>query len=302
MHHDGQPQGVTRQRGFSLIELMLAVSISTVIIAALYAVFNQTQRALRSNVNQVDVLESGRAAMDLLTRELALVAATHRPFTTNLFIFRPPANLSQAALNQPVVQPLPQSAGARMDFSRTNTLWEVFFVAKENEIYQGTGFRVLGAINGVGTLGRFSTNVPSARLSYTNLIRAVLEQPPASYSRIADGVIHFRVQAFDSRGYPMNWYDVAPANATNTYVNVRLDRERNLIAESRASFVNDALPAYLEVELGILEPDVLDQYRSFPANSDFARTFLASHVGQVHLFRQRVPVRLGVIYPSLLRP
>src|SRR5262249_44712767 len=53
--------------GFSLLEMMVAVTLLLVIIAALLTMFYQTQRAFRLSATQVDVLEAGRAAMELLT-------------------------------------------------------------------------------------------------------------------------------------------------------------------------------------------------------------------------------------------
>ena len=290
MYHDDRLRGVTRRRGFSLIELMLAVSISTVIIAALYAVFNQTQRALRSNVNQVDVLESGRAAMDLITRQLALMAAMGRTNTPNLVLFRTPTIA-------PVIQPLPSAPGGLIAFARTNSLWQVYFAAREGARLDGTGFRVTDAANGVGTLGQLNISLAIRDLTGANLIPAMMLAAETNYSRVIDGVIHFRVQAFDSRGYPMVLQYQDGDEVNDRYPGVRLERDRGLRTETQTTFFYRALPAYVEVELGILEPQTLEQYRSFPLNSDFARKFLADHVGQVHLFRQRVPIRQGGIYP-----
>jgi Asp/Glu/hydantoin racemase len=55
-------------------------------------------------------------------------------------------------------------------------------------------------------------------------------------------------------------------------------------------FLSNAVPAYVEVELGVLEPQILERYRSIgvPAAQ---RAYLEQHVAQVHLFRQRVAVR-----------
>src|SRR5215468_11182220 len=73
------------QRGFSLIELLTAVSIMVVIIFALYAMFNQTQKALRANLTQVDVLEAGRAAAEMMGRELQQLTASDLFRTVNFY-------------------------------------------------------------------------------------------------------------------------------------------------------------------------------------------------------------------------
>src|SRR5947207_12610645 len=53
--------------GFSLIEIMVTVSLLTFIILGLLLMFNQTQRAFRTGMTQTDVLEAGRATMDMLS-------------------------------------------------------------------------------------------------------------------------------------------------------------------------------------------------------------------------------------------
>jgi hypothetical protein len=60
-------------------------------------------------------------------------------------------------------------------------------------------------------------------------------------------------------------------------------------AQSYAYFMNEAVPAYVEVELGILEPQVLRKYRSIPIAA-VQRQYLSNHVAAVHIFRQRVPI------------
>lgn len=58
------------RRAFSLLELLVAVGLLSVIVLALYSMFDQTQKALHANIGQVDVMESGRLAMDLIVRDL----------------------------------------------------------------------------------------------------------------------------------------------------------------------------------------------------------------------------------------
>jgi len=64
-----------RHGGFSLLELMIAVGLLTVIIIALYAMFDQTQKAFRQSLNQADLSEGGRSALDLMVRNLERAAS-----------------------------------------------------------------------------------------------------------------------------------------------------------------------------------------------------------------------------------
>src|SRR5688572_16391406 len=58
------------QRAFSLIEIMLAVALMTIIMLGLLAMFYQTQRAMRIGTAQVDVMSTGDAVMQMIAREL----------------------------------------------------------------------------------------------------------------------------------------------------------------------------------------------------------------------------------------
>src|SRR5712692_6476570 len=73
-----------RSNSFSLLEILVAVGILAIIIVGLLAMFYQTQRAFRSGSMQVDMLESGRAINQLLSRELQELAVPDRPSTINL--------------------------------------------------------------------------------------------------------------------------------------------------------------------------------------------------------------------------
>ncbi len=260
-----------RRLAFSVIELMLAVSLMGIIVFALYTTFYHTQRALRANVSQVDVMESGRAAMDMITRELTQMATCDVQRGTNFW----------AALSgyTPVVQPLSGKTAFR-----TNLLDECFFFSQQNKDYVGTLYRVLFAPNGVGTLSRFTTNIPAFGFNPSNLWAIVHNQPPTNFVRIADGVIHFRVTSFDSDGQPMTWWTQNRYTNQFLYTNVSLaiDHPRlavNLVLEpenlakweTTASFMNNLAPVAVEIELGILEPQAYEQSEAFAADSDGAK-------------------------------
>ena len=69
--HDNARLRASRRRAFTILELLVAVSVMTLVIYVLYALFNQTQLALRKNASQVDGKEGGRAAMEMIVRELS---------------------------------------------------------------------------------------------------------------------------------------------------------------------------------------------------------------------------------------
>ena len=306
-------------RAFSLMELLLAVSIMTLIVASLATVFHHTQRALRNNLTQVDVLESGRAAMDLLMRDLSQMTVSDVAGGTNLVCFLStnyPRLVEKRLVYQAVV-----GGGVR-----TNVLDNLFFLSRSNRAWVGTGYRVAMASNGVGSLVRFSVltnfsltnkfyNRPPGSNELGYLTRLVLRQSELStnYLTVADGVMHLRLRAFDGSGLPMTWQNAGwftqfykdPVTRTNQpmYPGLLLGTNVFLIpdldpTETWYAFLSNALPASLELELGILEAKARDQYQALAAGSVMAQRFLSNRASQVHLFRQRIPLRESVLYQA----
>ena len=287
-----------RLHAFTVVELLVAISVLSLIVLVLFGLFDQVQKALRSNVAQVDVLEGGRAGMQLVAGQAEQLSAGNVTGSTNLYI---------ALTAKPYQQTL-LDAGT----NRLNLLQEFFLLSHFNKSWFGTGYRVLQlstngiasqfATNGVGTLCRYSVpvndadfpNLPSLLNTpgpgrTTNLFWKVMN--PArdnltNYQQVLDGVVHLRVRAFDNNGFLItnNLITNIPPGlivGTNAFKND---------VEFDYAFTNRALPAYLEVELGVLEPHVLERYRAFP-NPTVASNFLARQVAAVHLFQERIPIR-----------
>jgi prepilin-type N-terminal cleavage/methylation domain-containing protein len=298
-----------RSRGFSLTELMVAVSIMLLIIFALYGIFNKTQKALRDNISQVDILESGRAAMELIGREMEQVAASGIGGMTNFYAFMIPSQ-------RPPLRHLDLDQERTL---RTNYLQDLFFLTRMTNIWTGVGYRVGRADDGVGTLYRYSISTNAHRL-HTNHLAAFFWNEPVfrdaerkvistNLHRVADGIIHFRAIAFDSQGRRLGYdttnglasYQVARMNSSGGLLpyssapdlqsaDLILSPEPAIPLASRMFFRGGALPAYVELELGVLDPEVLRQYESLRGTPG-AATFLQNRVNKVHIFRQRIPIR-----------
>jgi len=287
----------TMRAAFSLIELMVAVSLMTLIVLGLVVMFAQTQKAFRTSMTQTDMLEAGRIQIDMMARELSQIAPSGRAFTTNLFV-----QLS-SRFNPPLLQGMPGTTkgGPGTQDQRTNIVQSIFFLSQNNQNWTGTGYVVIpdsGA--GVGTLYRFYTN--HGIYTATNMSSEFLNAQIAGLNRISDGVVHLRLRAFATNGYPILW-DGFRTNGifrTNAFSTGTL-RVRNTLAYNPLPsvpdavdcyFMSNALPAYLELEVGILEKQVLERFRSIgSANVQAQLRYLSNHVGQVHIFRQRIPVR-----------
>jgi hypothetical protein len=102
-----------------------------------------------------------------------------------------------------------------------------------------------------------------------------------------DGVVDLRVRAFDMNGVWM----------TNGYPNpLNISVKTNVVGfaasgwgETDFAFYSNAIPASVEVEMGVVEDRTLQHAESL--NGSAITNYLADHAGQVHIFRQRIPIR-----------
>src|SRR5687767_6768644 len=71
-----------RQEGLTIVEILVASALMVFIVFGLLIMFNQTQRAFKSSIRQVDVLEGGRAVLDLVVRDLEQLSTPRIPNVT----------------------------------------------------------------------------------------------------------------------------------------------------------------------------------------------------------------------------
>jgi len=278
-----------REDAFSLIEILVVVALLSVIILGLILMFDQTQKAFRAGMTQTDVLEGGRAATELISRELSQMTPANQAQGVNFYAFVPRFD--------PLLQPLPGTValpGSQSSY-RTNLMEEMFFLTKENQKWTGIGYRVSDPLGGVGTLYRYETNVSvisgDPAVLYTNWVALPPNDIPLSrMSRVLDGVVHFKVRAYDTNGFWVNntINSKIISNAPSGSYSLPGYYAFNEVPE--LFFLNDALPAYVEFELGVLEQRVLRKADSIPSAAA-RRTYLQQQAGHVHVFRLRVPVR-----------
>ena len=280
------------------MEILVVVALLSVIVLGLLAMFTQTQRAFRTGMTQSDVLAGGRLAMDLLTRELEGIAPAYEPGLN--FLARMPHN--NATYNRPFLQNLP---GSTVWPKRTNLLHDIFFLTRRNQDLTAIGYFVrvndpkTGVLSvaplGVGTLYRFEWTInPVATSTTGSVISNLLYQFSLAQSsefratKVVDGVNHFLVRAYHTNG----WQITADHNpGIRAYFDEFAGRE-NLIAREIEiyEFFSNAVPAAVELELGILEDKAWQHFRSLPSTLSQSN-YLVGLAGRVHLFRQRVPVR-----------
>ena len=226
--HDNARLRASRSRAFTILELLVAVSVMTLIIYVLYALFNQTQMALRKNASQVDVNEGGRAAMEMIVRELSQMEVSGYPAITDLqtkltysgsksFFSRvtPGESVALRMAYQSDAMPPEEDAWAIEQGFRTNILQDFTFTSRGDSGFHVTSYRVIDVDSGVGTLARYRTNgtlrvtAPGqALLNKTEIFNRFYFEPVANTSAeafepITDGVIHLRITPYDQLGRPL---------------------------------------------------------------------------------------------------
>ena len=91
-----------------------------------------------------------------------------------------------------------------------------------------------------------------------------------------------------TNGYNMILQEGVPTGVSNP----RLPNVPNIQYTTTFQFLTNAMPAYMEMEFGMLEPETLAQYYTMvdDQNPNAAR-FLQRQIGKVHLFRHRFTIR-----------
>jgi prepilin-type N-terminal cleavage/methylation domain-containing protein len=307
-------------RGFTVTELMLAVAIMGVIIFALYSVFNQTQRAMRSTETQGDVAERARAIVDIITREIEQAHPTFSAVTTNKVLIQE-VNMMGGYEFAPQYAPRMQKTDRTDVQARTNFFHNIFFYTHHTNAWQAIGYRVVYVTNGVGVLERFETNQFGSR-PRTNVLSNAFKNESltnVTYHHVADGVMHLAFIPYDSQGRRLGFdttnrtpdqYTIFrtldglnPIERTSDvksfpFANVLLQqgypnaRAETMQYATRFAFKSNALPSYIEMEFALLEPDTLSQYYLMMKDQNpNAENFLQRQMAKVHLFRQRIPIR-----------
>jgi type II secretory pathway pseudopilin PulG len=285
---------------FTLIEVMVVMALLSLIVIALMTVFNSTQAAFRASVTQTDVLESGRAAMEMISDDL-------RAMTPSLGVSNSAPNPLQNGLipvnfyvvsntvTAPLIQPLIGSISGQ---ARISVVQSFFVLSRNNQTWTGTGYYVdTSSTSAINPFYRFSmsTNVSAingpAMLYYNFLNSALTNSPP--WSHLLDGVVGLRLRAYGLDG---NWLTnriwvtpgLAGKNTTNSLQNAVFFSP--YLGEIGYYMFSNTLPAAVEIELATLEDHTLQRASTWPNNSLAQSNYLSQQAGKVHVFRQRVAI------------
>lgn len=288
------------RRAFSLIEIMVGVALIGVILVGLLAMFYQVQRAFRAGTAQADILEGGRAVMSLLVRDLHEMSSANVDLVTNCIIT---ASSGAFVTAQDLV-----SGNQRVNFMQ-----DLVFLSRNNDDWSGTAYRLSNSVSGVGVLYRVVTNSFNQTLPLDQavmvsntfaLVRASFpDQNPnrnTNFSRVLDGVVSLTITPYDTNGVPYINNDPTRLPAATDGVG-RTNGVIHVVNPDFFAFFSNAMPAYLDIELSVLEPATLTKFyaqwdmdvtKNGPNGPpERATNYLARHIGQTHVFRQRVAIR-----------
>jgi len=287
-----QPSTFNLCRAFTLIEVLVVVSLLSLIVLALMAVFNSTQAAFRASVTQTDVLESGRTTMDLIATDLREMSPS-LGISNNVVKGFGPVNFYADNYNtyQSFHQVLLQ-ANNYPQTQRTNVVENFFILSSGNNngvpTWYGTGYAVYLSPSNLYSLYRFSTNRAMASANAaSNLFYVDFRNFlafPNSYSHLMDGVVDLRVRAFNTNGA---WISLDGKNITTNAINFSGEFIPN---EAGYVFYSNAIPSAVEIQLGVLEDRTLQRAESLSGSFQAQTNYLAQQAGKVHVFRQRVAI------------
>lgn len=306
--------GLRARSGFTIIEMIIAVTITTVITLALTAVFGQVQRAFRAGIQQVDVFEGGRASLDLVAQDLEQMVTLGDLEFTNFWTV-----------------PFQPGMYNTLGNPRENTGFltiqqEALFFQEYNDVIKAVGYRLIPDQRAPGIdyeeaddlirvvrVFRFETSVSRTALrfrpneTWAQVVNAFLQDPLAlpvdanvasvasQFQEVLGGVVHFRVipQYQNGRVWDKSLEDFYYQNRdpfADRDIEVDSTQPRGGPAFTYA-FSENALPAYVELEIGVMEPAVLDEWRSIAeANMQGASNFIRDESSKIHMFRRRMAI------------
>ena len=287
---------------FSLIEIIVVVGLMSFIILGLMQMFNQTQRAYKLGTTQVDVLEGGRAVIEMMQREMSQIKPSKARNTVNFY-----AQIASAGGYKPLLQELPgipNPLGSPLP-NRTNILQEIFFLTEENQRWVGNGYFVSSPAEGVGTLYRceYKSNYgDDPRLLFIRFDNDLSRFYGAglvgtNMTRLLDGAVHLRVRAYNTNGM---W--ITNSAPFKNPFNVFVQQPYTTVYPPRVHEVeiyrcySNVVPASVDMELGILEDAAIAKIKSLynpnaVAQATARRNYLTNQAARTHLFRIRVPIR-----------
>jgi prepilin-type N-terminal cleavage/methylation domain-containing protein len=276
------------RRAFSLVELLIVMTLLSLIVLALMQVFSATQRAFRAGVTQTDVMEGSRAAVDMIAADLRGLTPSYgtnvdglvNGGSVNFF------SVPNAYAYTPLHQALPGGSPPR-----TNLLNYFFILNRENTKWTGVGYIVdTTSTAPLYPLYRYSVSInlnQSPRLLFNDFINKINNAQWTNMSHIIDGVVHLVVRPYDLNGRLLTngyTFGMKPPGATIFFSPAAAYGEMSFY------FQSNAIPASVELEFGKLEDRALKRAVSVASSYSALTNYLSGQAGSLHIFRQQIAI------------
>lgn len=286
---------------FTMVEIMTAVAVTTLIVFALIAMFNQVQKALQGSLDQSDVWEAARSSFGVVAKELqeATLVRPQEPAgvlqTTNI--------VSLYAAN-PLIYPEPASQITMGTNTVVRNRFQIIYtVNEESSGWQFSVFFIHPADSAVGSLymgqgqaqffdpanaGTPSIVTQPLLPGSSHPVSQVIEDlpndqlDPTQYHKLTDGVVSFNLQVFDESGI-----ELAPTGGSSTNY-VKNDASFNLVG---SFFDSRRMPGYVELDMSVINPSSVDELRAVSVGGPVSvQRYLDTHQGDIMRFKQRIRV------------
>jgi len=204
------------RRGFSLLELLIAMTVLVVILFVLASLVDSTGKAWTDSEERVETSQNGRTALELVTRELTPATIN----TCEQFVVVPGKSLSECGAPGAVdtsqaafwMAPLGKDGDLRAvgyylqrEDERRFFRLKRFYVGPSNEDYFPRGFDP----ENVDDTSILSEETSAARflnrLDSSVFDDADPENEKCLVSTVADGVLAMWIQCYDLLGNPIPW-------------------------------------------------------------------------------------------------
>jgi len=265
--------------------MLVSVTLLVFIVVGLTAMFVQTQRAFKAGVKQSTMTDAGHAVMDLVAADLSQISDAQNNSIFNLYWGWVATNTSVQYQDSPA------------NVYRTNQLQFIFALVHTNTQWMGVGYAVSNYAAGAGTLYRYLavTNDPLTINAYfylfTNFLAGISTFNPNYFHRVADGVVHLKIRAFDQFGNESPFEQGLDYARVGTEFFYPVPAYTNNLPNNLVLVAPRAgVPASIQLEVGILEPEAFDQLRALPPNSPAQVRMLGNDGGKIQIYRQNIPI------------
>lgn len=281
-----------RRSAFTLLELLVALAVFSLLVVALFAVVSQVSGAWQQAQARIESRQSGRAILDYLSRELQMAQL---PADRSLFYSSPTAQPQAAQLGLQFLINPPTVSASRF-LNPQAAFWQIPVVGNSNGGMAEVGYFVRWDTNVAGQprsmLCRFLAppgdsnyfiySAPNNWISDA-IIDAVApgvadpNQSAQSYRGwFADHVAGLWVKALDPQGNPIETNALGTAYATGAYDSRKgycyVETNGTNVTESGYSAASTnyqmlaTLPASVEVALVVLDARAASQLTSVPTH------------------------------------